>query len=700
MVSPTYKAGYGTNAIVAVAPDGESVAFDSIGAFVGDPINDEVTNDYIAHRGSGAWLTMPLQTPPSIAPSAEVLDFSESLDLSLSGGKPGPNSGIALYDGGEYGYWLHSTSFADIAEGFELAGTVLKDSAGDPFTPNYTGASADLSHLLFYVDPPVRLSPTVGGLPQLYDLATGSLGGERLLRLAGLNNKGTQVTPECKVMLGVESGKASSFNAAADNGGQIFFSTGVTNNCSGTQQLFMRAAGSKTVEVSAPWSPCLSCPVCPEMPCPGAESRAPSEFQGANETGTVVFFTTAESLLGGDTDLSEKLYMARIGCAGGEAECEREPVKKQVASLVDVSRAGEPAGVQGVVAVSQDGSHVYFVARGLLSEGSNAEGKMPVKGADNLYVYDSTTGGRPAFMAELCSGPELSGIVEDIRCPASLISSGANNDSGLWVSASPEAQTADGGRVLLFSSFGRLVPGDTDIAKDVYRYDAASGTLQRVSVGEAGRDTNGNDGLFAATITPTVLHRSKIMNSRAISEDGKRIVFETAEPLSAAAVNGLENAYEWYDEPGSSEGSVSLISTGAATEPVEQVAISQSGRDVFFKTTQSLLAQDVDLAADIYDARLAGGFPPPPTPRQPCSGDACQGPLTSPAALLVPGSVSQTPGESLSSPKKPMVELTRARQLARALKVCANKPKRKRAACRSSARKKYAKAGESAGRGR
>jgi hypothetical protein len=47
------------------------------------------------------------------------------------------------------------------------------------------------------------------------------------------------------------------------------------------------------------------------------------------------------------------------------------------------------------------------------------------------------------------------------------------------------------------------------------------------------------------------------------------------------------------------------------------------------------------------------------------------------------------------TPKK----LTRAQQLARALKVCAKKPKSKRAACRRGARKKYVKTAKSAGRG-
>ncbi len=44
------------------------------------------------------------------------------------------------------------------------------------------------------------------------------------------------------------------------------------------------------------------------------------------------------------------------------------------------------------------------------------------------------------------------------------------------------------------------------------------------------------------------------MDNRAVSEDGSRIVFTTAEPLSPAASNGLVNVYEWHEAPGGGEG--------------------------------------------------------------------------------------------------------------------------------------------------
>ena len=58
----------------------------------------------------------------------------------------------------------------------------------------------------------------------------------------------------------------------------------------------------------------------------------------------------------------------------------------------------------------------------------------------------------------------------------------------------------------------------------------------------------------------------------------------------------------------------------------------------------------------------AAGFPQAPAAAQPCSGDACQGPLTNPAPLLIPGSVSQVPGENLAPGQRPLLREDKARR--------------------------------------
>lgn len=80
---------------------------------------------------------------------------------------------------------------------------------------------------------------------------------------------------------------------------------------------------------------------------------------------------------------------------------------------------GEAAEVEGVVRVAPDGSRVYYVARGDLLDHAQQEmlesenRPVPQVGADNLYVYNSETG-RVGFVADLCSGPEISGTVNDL----------------------------------------------------------------------------------------------------------------------------------------------------------------------------------------------------------------------------------------------------------------------------------------------
>jgi hypothetical protein len=759
MVSPVFKGGYGAQGLV-VAPGGERVVFSSPGAFAGDPANNPESNGYVARREAGVeWSTAPLMPPATLVLASSVGDFSPTLDLALAGGKPGANEHFAG-KGTEQEFLLHPTDAPDTAPNapepgpnWQLAGITLKDLNETPPGATVAGSSSDFSHMV--------LENSGNGLEQwlpeaastesrLYDNASSQPCGAlseavcseaptgASLRLVGLNNEGKAIDRSCRPSLG--AGGQGRFNAVSADGGEVFFRTSIVNPCANEGQLFVRLAGARTLEVSRPLDsskPFGGCVgegsgVPGEVPCAGAGARKPSEFWGASEDGSRVFFTTSEPLEPAtDKDSANDLYMAKIGCPSAEPEC--GVPKREVTSLVQVSHdpnTGQLPEIQGVVAIAPDGSHVYYVARGELLEESEVkrlegEGRLaPHAGADNLYVYDSLTA-TTTFVADLCSGPGLSGKVEDIACPLDLEPEGSGvlerNDVGLWASGTHEAQVnvcarpsagectgaRETGRFLVFSSYARLTADDTDNARDVYRYDAVTGTLERVSLGEAGYHENGNgedevaSGKLLQNADASIadsealgdfrVFRQHDMNSRAVSEDGARVVFTTSEPLSEAVGNGLSNAYIWH------EGSVSSISTGSASAPVNTVLISSSGRDVFFTTTQGLVPQDTDGQQDVYDARIGGGFPPPPPEPQLCKGDACQGPLTNPAPLLVPGSGPQAPGENLAPPAKVTPKkLTRAQQLARALKACAKRPKRRRAACRRSARVKYAKAGHAA----
>jgi hypothetical protein len=704
MVSPPYKGGYGVfllaGAGMAGEREGEGVVFDSVGHFVGQPV-DGLAGAYLARRASSGWVTSPLLPPPTIAANSGLNDISPTLQ-GLYVGEKGPNE-LAAEEEGNGEFLFHDLYAPDDGANFLTPfttppfGVPLERLDGKPYKLlGSIGSDARFCHVIFGINSLGALLPAARrAVEQLYEIATGAPGcaGKRALHLVAVENSTVPgeepklIDPSCKPEAG---GHRTRFNAVAAEGSEIFFTTEKHAGCEAPGNpavLFVRLNGERTVEISTPLAA-----ACTSGPCTSPEQKS-AEFVGANEAGTRVYFTTSRSLVTGDIDTGNDLYMAQIGCPAGELEC--EPARREVNALIQVSRSpiGEAGEVQGVLVLSADGGRVYFVAQGVLST-ENGEGATPVKGADNLYVYDSEDGS-VHFIAALCSGPAQSGETVDRSCPVDLATGGQGkrgirNDFTQWTDRK-EVQTTGDGTFLVFASYGRLVGGDTDNGKDIYRYDAQTETLDRVSVGEKGYDANGNgDGASFDAELPILsqldLLQNDELNYRAITEDGTRIVFETTEPLSPHAVNGLLNAYEWHKTLtlGSSAGNVSLVSTGEDEEPVGanndlspgEIMITPSGRDIFFTTVQGLLPQDRDGAKDVYDARLGEGFPAETAERRQCEGDACQGPLTNPAPLLVPGSVSQAPGENLPPSKRAKVKKRTTRKKTSPKKTKARKASR------------------------
>lgn len=671
MVSPVFKGGFGvsfpTEAPV-VALDGESVAYHSSGAFAGAPAGSPLGLDYLARRGASGWSTVSLLPPAALAAELREVQLSPTLGSVLWYAKLGPNAEHANIAGTRYEFLSHSTSALASGEDWDGLQQPLTDLEETNFElPDYAPASPDFCRVFPLSNASALLPEAAGVTVEPYELDRGCRGTPVSLRLLAVNDAGSLINRSCGVAeVGDEffAYSQSSSNAVSSDGEVVFFTDCLASKPAQvpgpalSHQLFVRLDGSRTLEVSKPLGEADSC--ARESVCATASARPSADFVGASEDGSRVYFTTSAALVGEDHDQSNDLYMATIGCPPGEAVC--AVADRQVRSLVQVSHDpnGGQAGVQGVLRVAPDGSRVYFVAAGELLTAAQrqvllAQGQpVPAVGADNLYVYDAGAEST-VFIADLCSGPKSSGAVEDIHCPANLEAGGQHSDPvALWLEHATQAQTAGvNGRFLLFSSYGQLASGDTNATQDVYLYDAQTGVLRRVSLSEGGYDANGNGDASDAQITSTYRGGDEVQSQyggagRAVSEDGSRVVFESSAPLSPAATNGLINVYEWRAQPGG-EGSVSLISSGSAEEPIEpeSIVMSPSGSDIFFVTSQGLIPQDTDGLNDLYDARLDGGFPAVPAAAQPCSGDACQGPLTNPAAQLVPGSLTQTPGQNL-----------------------------------------------------
>ncbi len=74
-----------------------------------------------------------------------------------------------------------------------------------------------------------------------------------------------------------------------------------------------------------------------------------------------------------------------------------------------VSAGSATPHVQGVARISQDGSHVYFVAQGVLTGTPNSQGQTAQAGEENLYVFERDAAfpnGRTPFVATVASSDQ------------------------------------------------------------------------------------------------------------------------------------------------------------------------------------------------------------------------------------------------------------------------------------------------------
>jgi hypothetical protein len=716
-VSPPFGDGHPS---FPVAADGDAVQFASQNAF-GDAETAVsgfgIPEDrYVARRGASGWVTSSVLAPRGLIghPANEFIDSSPE-DLSsyadcgltnlTNNATAGTSAVCALHEPG--GPWLPTPAYST------LTGSGYKGEKGESGyeTVGYAGSSGNLSDVIFEDEQPSRSAflQGCGNVTQkgecLYEVS--GLGGlSPHLSLVNVDNSGSEIPPEGGgVTLGSRSkASGSAYHAISSDGSTIYFTATTT---SGVRTIYARIDNgepdARTVNISNPGAEGASeCTLCSAAPASAA-------YEGASADGSKAFFLTSQQLVNGDADTTRDLYEYDFNNPMG-----KNLVQLSAGGAGDLT-PGSGAEVQGVVRTSSDGSHVYFVAKGVLTTVPNGVGEVAQAGAENLYAVDTVTG-ETKFVAELCLGAGLSGVIADTSCPSSPSSA----DSGLWgeEDAARLAQGTPDGRYLVFTTYARLITSgpeaDTNEAQQVYRYDYETGKLIRISIGEPSfpASKNGNmPGMNARIAAPpmSTLGAHADINDwgRAVSEDGSTIVFSTAEQLQATDVNtgsqpGCERSgdtgcdvYVWH------EGAVSMVSDGhtVTSEGIDfgAAGMSASGSDIFFFTRTPLVGQDSDQLVDVYDARINGGFPAP-TLESSCSGEACQGAATTPPSFGNSGSSSFTGGGNVTPgstafppPEEPKAKpLTRAQKLAKALKQCKkDKAKAKRKSCEKEARKKY-----------
>lgn len=497
--------------LTVLDPQGGRLVYSSIGPLPGATGGDLVASN-LATRDPEGWRTSPITAPYLVrkfsfstvfgielaASSWDLASFVFGSRAPLLSGGPGEGR-LGLY---------HLDADGELA--------LLADLGAQGA---FRGASADTSHVVFSTAQ--HLLPSDAGRTEGESVYQWDGSGLRQVDVA----TGGSLLSECGSSVPAENGVSSS-------GERIFFSN--PRSCDpGDMRVYLREAGSKTVEISASH--------CERPDCGPVQSV---DFAAANPSGSVAFLTTAQQLV--DADLNERRDLYRYDAFSESLD------------LVSPGSAGmEGEVLNRDIVSSAGGSRVYFRAEGRLLPGQGAEA------GTNLYLAD---GDGLRFLAAVESGDPL------------------------------EA-SADGATAVLATA-AQLTPGDDDAQVDVYRYDAETDGFARLSIGPAG-----GDGPFDATIVPSETQLGPQQFTRAIAEDGRRVFFGTAEALVATDRNDVLDVYGWE------EGSLGLISSGAAGDPAEFAAASEHGGTVVFRTSASLLARDRDGGdMDLYASVVGGGF--------------------------------------------------------------------------------------------
>jgi hypothetical protein len=647
MVSPSFKGGAGVMSEAAASSDGSRVLIQSRGIFAGASYNVG-RSEYLLERSGSGWTTTAVSPPASQFAVARFDEASVDLHRTLwsARGLSQSENALDLYVREPNGSLVAVGPLVppSSAAGPTAGGSTEVSQQEGMY--NYVGASSDLSHVLFSIQGNYPLWPgdttfSSGAFLSLYEYSGMA---NRQPQLVGVNGAG-RLLSDCGIYLGAPH-EVDVYNAMASDGRTVFFTalgqsdpfnqsecrTLTENNeivAPEVSELWARIDGMESVPISEPsLRQCEACSV-------GAPKR-PAIFQGASRDGSKAFFLTEQELFAGASTMN--LYEYDFDGPLGR-------------KIVRVSRGSERPEVLGVARVSQDGSHVYFVAKGALTAGVNADGAAPVMGAANLYVFERDSAypaGRLAFVATLAEADSNDWQETDLRP----------------VQSTPE------GRYLVFQSIADLTPGDTSGEPQIFEYDAAEEKLVRVSVGQTGyaagaasADAHGSvmsvQSGYAGRegFHPAVAATGTAVS--AVSEGAQmvtRVVFSSAGALTpgaeTAAAAGVGSVYEYRSIGSIASGEVYLISDPQNTTGTQLGGLDATGVNVFFSTLDQLSPQDGDTNWDLYDARVAGGFPVPPTPAG-CEGEACQGTPSLARSLGAAGSMSAPAGGNLAPPMEP-----------------------------------------------
>ncbi len=435
------------------------------------------------------------------------------------------------------------------------------------------------------------------------------------LRLASVLPDGTAVPG----LLAAQAGMPEHEGVVSSDGSHVLFAYGGA--------LYDRIGGQRTVQVDEQQG--------------GSDPSGGGSFKGATSDGSKVFFLDESKLTPDSTAVAGEPDLYECALPEGASKCELADLTVAVGSEhADVLRV-TPLGSHG-------SSYVYFVAKGVLAsntrEFTNGEGQTVVEGAqagkENLYLWN---GEKTTFIA--------TGVL----------------DNGLF----GLEQTSPDGKWLAFESKNSLA-GYDDAAlgpqhAELFLYSAITGQLACASCNPTGEPATAQGGV--AERGAALGEQFGVFPTRHVLTDAGQVFFETNEALVPSDTNDQLDVYEYEG------GGASLISSGTSSSESNLEGVSESGDDVFFRSSQQLVPQDNQAGQIVtYDARVGGGFAEQSSPPLCTTADACRTPV-SPQPSIYGAPASQTfsgvgnLAPAVAAPAKPPVLKMKTAKKARCGKV-------------------------------
>lgn len=569
MASLPDKAGGGMRSTLETktTPSGDAVFYFSSAAFADAP-SSVTLGTYISRRGADNWSTESV-SPPQVNPSGALIkvaipspDLSKTLQYSKVALTPGAiegGSNVYLQDN-----FTGERELVVAKEGNKLFQNLTGIS-----TAGYLAGTADFSHVVFNTTVP--LTDDAPAVASIYEYAEGEL------RLVNRRSDGSAETSGAHT----STSRVPYSHNLSEDGSRIFWMSGT----SGVKPLYMREDGSETVAISA------------SQRTGEVGVVKDADFAGAAPDGSAAYFLSIWPLTDASApETSNRLY--RYDVESGE--------------LTDVLAGGlnPKPNLRKVLAVSDDGSYVYFQAIGALTPDST-EGTLT---NPNLYVWHEG---------------EVKLVAQQAGATGMASPSGEHFGFTTSVALSPEDPPS--------LACSTATPPTPAPCLDAYHYDALAEELSCVTC-------TGGPALGPSELGNQRFHENGMGDeySRPVLDDGTVFV-DTPNRIVEADVNGTGDAYAWRD------GRHWMLTTGTSPTPANFADATPDGSSVFVRTPEPLVPQDFDQSYDVYSVRIDGGlsgqFPPPPPP--PCDGEACRPAAPPVAPISLPASEGERPDGNL-----------------------------------------------------